>query len=146
MCVSVSVCVCVLRAGGVRELLYVTLTPHSASTPWNHSGICPKAFFFPPEVPTETWSKTAELVLVPGEILQRSGGSTVAFNLWPLTSAVEQQVAATRPEHRGARSLLGRSNCSVYTADSWLGSGEQKSVHHLFLLSPPQHRQILTAL
>ena len=105
-----------------------------------------KPFFFPPEVPTETWSKTAELVLVPGEILQRSGGSTVAFNLWPLTSAVEQQVAAARPEHRGARSLLGRSNCSVYTADSWLGSGEQKSVHHLFLLSPPQHRQILTAL
>ena len=55
MCVCVCVCVCVLGAGGVGELLYVTLTPHSASTPWNHSGICPKAFFF------SAWSANRDL-------------------------------------------------------------------------------------
>ena len=70
---------------------------------------------------------------------------------WPLTSGywpspVDQQVAAIRPDHRGVRCLLGRSNSSICTAGSWLGSGGKKSVHHLCLFSPPQHRQILTAL
>ena len=80
MCVCVCVCVC----WGLEELvncsmLHLLLT--LLQPPEITQEFVQKPFFFPPEVPTETWRKTAELVLVPGEIPQRSGGSTVAFDL-----------------------------------------------------------------